>query len=91
VAQLLAVLHRLRDEGNTIVVIEHNLDVIKTADWVIDLGPEGGDGGGRILATGTPEQIATHPESHTGRYLAPLLTPKALSPKADRKTAAAQV
>ena len=69
IEQLLAVLHRLRDEGNTIVVIEHNLDVIKTADWVIDLGPEGGDGGGQIVAAGTPEQIAAHPASHTGRYL----------------------
>src|SRR6202008_110817 len=70
VEQLLRVLHRLRDEGNTIVVIEHNLDVIKTADWVIDLGPEGGDGGGRIVATGTPEQLAARKESHTGQYLA---------------------
>ncbi|MCU0765457.1 MAG: hypothetical protein MUF32_05530, partial [Burkholderiaceae bacterium] len=61
---------RLRDEGNTIVVIEHNLDVIKTADWVIDLGPEGGDGGGRIVAAGTPEELAKVPASHTGRYLA---------------------
>ncbi len=69
IEQLLAVLHRLRDEGNTIVVIEHNLDVIKTADWVVDLGPEGGDGGGQIVAAGTPEQIAAHPASHTGRYL----------------------
>ena len=69
IAQLLAVLHRLRDEGNTIIVIEHNLDVIKTADWVVDLGPEGGDGGGRILATGTPEQIAADESSFTGRYL----------------------
>ena len=69
IAQLLAVLHRLRDEGNTIIVIEHNLDVIKTADWVVDLGPEGGDGGGRILATGTPEQIAANESSFTGRYL----------------------
>jgi excinuclease ABC subunit A len=67
---LLAVLQRLRDEGNTIVVIEHNLDVIKTADWVIDLGPEGGDGGGRIVAAGTPEDLAKEPASHTGRYLA---------------------
>ena len=66
---LLDVLHRLRDAGNTVVVIEHNLDVIKTADWVIDLGPEGGDGGGRIIAAGTPEAIAGNPESHTGRYL----------------------
>jgi excinuclease ABC subunit A len=69
IAQLLAVLHRLRDEGNTIIVIEHNLDVIKTADWVVDLGPEGGDGGGRILAVGTPEDIAAAPGSHTGHYL----------------------
>ncbi|MFY9315667.1 MAG: excinuclease ABC subunit UvrA [Burkholderiales bacterium] len=67
---LLNVLHRLRDAGNTVVVIEHNLDVIKTADWVIDLGPEGGDGGGRIVASGTPEQVAAHPESHTGQNLA---------------------
>jgi excinuclease ABC subunit A len=73
VEQLLRVLHRLRDEGNTIVVIEHNLDVIKTADWVIDLGPEGGEGGGRIVATGTPEEIAAAPASWTGRFLAPLL------------------
>jgi excinuclease ABC subunit A len=73
IRQLLAVLHRLRDHGNTVVVIEHNLDVIKTADWVIDLGPEGGDGGGRILATGTPEEIARHADSHTGRFLKPVL------------------
>ena len=73
VAQLLDVLHRLRDEGNTIVVIEHNLDVIKTADWVIDLGPEGGDGGGEIIGSGTPEEIAANDRSHTGAYLRPLL------------------
>ncbi len=73
IKQLLAVLHRLRDDGNTIVVIEHNLDVIKTADWVVDLGPEGGNGGGRIIAEGTPEEVARHPDSHTGRYLARLL------------------
>ena len=73
VAQLLEVLHRLRDEGNTIVVIEHNLDVIKTADWVIDLGPEGGEGGGQVIATGTPERIAANPRSATGEYLKPLL------------------
>jgi excinuclease ABC subunit A len=66
---LLRVLHRLRDHGNTIVVIEHNLDVIKTADWVIDLGPEGGDGGGQVIAAGTPEQVADAPASYTGRYL----------------------
>jgi len=71
---LLNVLHRLRDAGNTVVVIEHNLDVIKTADWVIDLGPEGGDGGGRIVAAGTPEQVAAVPESHTGQYLGRVLT-----------------
>jgi len=70
---LLKVLHRLREHGNTVVVIEHNLDVIKTADWIVDLGPEGGAGGGRIIAAGTPEQVAATPESHTGRYLAPAL------------------
>ena len=69
IAQLLRVLERLRDEGNTIIVIEHNLDVIKTADWIVDLGPEGGDGGGRLVAAGTPEQVAAHASSHTGRYL----------------------
>ncbi len=73
IEQLLKVLHRLRDDGNTVVVIEHNLDVIKTADWVIDLGPEGGDRGGYIIATGTPEQIAKVPTSHTGRFLARML------------------
>ena len=69
VKHLLAVLHRLRDEGNTVIVIEHNLDVIKTADWVIDLGPEGGDGGGEIVAEGTPEQLSRASSSFTGRYL----------------------
>ncbi|WP_295541763.1 excinuclease ABC subunit UvrA [uncultured Thiohalocapsa sp.] len=73
VQHLLAVLHKLRDAGNTVVVIEHNLDVIKTADWIIDLGPEGGDKGGEIVAAGTPEQIAATDASHTGRFLAPLL------------------
>jgi excinuclease ABC subunit A len=73
---LLKVLHQLRDAGNTIVVIEHNLDVIKTADWLIDMGPEGGAGGGTVVGTGTPEDIAANPASHTGRYLAPLLTPQ---------------
>jgi excinuclease ABC subunit A len=73
IKQLLTVLHRLRDHGNTIVVIEHNLDVIKTADWIIDLGPEGGDGGGEIIAAGTPEQIADTDASHTGHFLAPYL------------------
>jgi len=74
VAQLLDVLHRLRDEGNTIVVIEHNLDVIKTADWLVDLGPEGGDSGGEVLVSGTPEVVAANTRSHTGAYLRPLLT-----------------
>ena len=69
IEQLLKVLTRLRDEGNTVIVIEHNLDVIKTADWVVDLGPEGGDGGGSIVAVGTPEQIAANRDSHTGHYL----------------------
>ena len=69
IQQLLDVLHRLRDRGNTVVVIEHNLDVIKTADWIIDLGPEGGSGGGQIIATGTPEQVAQNTLSHTGRFL----------------------
>ncbi|MBC7004426.1 excinuclease ABC subunit UvrA [Photobacterium sp. BZF1] len=73
IQQLLNVLHRLRDHGNTIVVIEHNLDVIKTADWIIDLGPEGGSGGGEIIATGTPEQVAQISGSHTARFLKPLL------------------
>jgi len=70
---LLRVLHQLRDAGNTIVVIEHNLDVIKTADWIIDMGPEGGAGGGTVVATGTPEAVAANPASYTGRYLMPLL------------------
>ena len=73
IEQLLAVLHRLRDHGNTIAVIEHNLHVIKTADWIIDLGPEGGDKGGEIIATGTPEQVARVKKSYTGKYLKPLL------------------
>jgi len=73
IEQLLKVLHRLRDDGNTVVVIEHNLDVIKTADWIVDLGPEGGDRGGEIIALGTPEQIARDKRSHTGRFLARVL------------------
>ncbi len=73
IRQLLEVLHRLRDGGNTVVIIEHNLDVIKTADWLIDLGPEGGSGGGQIIATGTPEAVAQNEASHTGRFLKPLL------------------
>ena len=73
VKQLLGVLHQLRDHGNTVIVIEHNLDVIKTADWIIDLGPEGGDGGGEIIASGTPEDVARQKNSYTGRFLAPVI------------------
>ncbi|MGH7960691.1 MAG: ATP-binding cassette domain-containing protein, partial [Candidatus Binatia bacterium] len=73
IQQLLDVLHRLRDHGNTVVVIEHNLDVIKTADWLVDLGPEGGSKGGQIIAVGTPEQVSEMKQSHTGFYLKPLL------------------
>ncbi len=73
IQQLLSVLHRLRDHGNTVVVIEHNLDVIKTADWIIDLGPEGGNKGGQIIASGTPEEVASNAQSHTGRFIKPML------------------
>ena len=76
--------HRLRDAGNSVVVIEHNLDVIKTADWVIDLGPEGGDGGGRVVAEGTPEQVASVRGSYTGRYLAPMLRGEKVMTRARR-------
>ena len=71
--QLLRVLHRLRDHGNTVVVIEHNLEVVKTADWIVDLGPEGGDRGGRVVAAGTPEAVSTNPRSHTGYHLSAML------------------
>ena len=87
IEQLLKVLHRLRDHGNTIVVIEHNLDVIKTADWVIDLGPEGGTGGGTILGVGTPEEIAALPGSYTGHFLAPLIGLPTASAGADTRPA----
>ncbi|KPK61483.1 MAG: excinuclease ABC subunit A [Gammaproteobacteria bacterium SG8_31] len=83
IAQLLHVLHRLRDHGNTVVVIEHNLDVIKTADWIIDLGPEGGDGGGRVIAEGSPEQVAASERSYTGQFLARTLDRDA--PKKDSR------
>jgi excinuclease ABC subunit A len=82
---LLKVLHRLRDQGNTVIVIEHNLDVIKTADWIVDLGPEGGDGGGTVVAQGTPEEVADNPASHTGHYLRQVLGKR----PAARKTATA--
>ena len=93
VAKLLEVLHELVDTGNTVTVIEHNLEVIKTADWIIDIGPEGGDGGGEIVATGTPEDVAKVKRSHTGTYLATILkktatqkTPKTTTNKAAPKT-----
>ena len=89
IEHLLGVLHRLRDEGNTVVVIEHNLDVIKTADWVVDLGPEGGHRGGQIIATGTPEEIAANPASHTGRFLAKLL-PEGQAPRGSKPAAVAK-
>jgi excinuclease ABC subunit A len=86
VRKLLEVLHTLVDQGNTVVVIEHNMEVIKTADWILDLGPEGGDGGGRIVAEGTPEDIAANPDSYTGHFLAPLLE-RAAAPKRIRRRA----
>ncbi len=95
IEQLLSVLHSLRDRGNTIVVIEHNLDVIKACDWIVDLGPDGGDGGGQIIATGSPEQIAANEDSATGFYLKRFFktktTPKASVPKAKKKTAKKKV
>jgi excinuclease ABC subunit A len=93
VSKLLGVLHALVDQGNTVVVIEHNLDVIKTADHVIDLGPEGGAGGGEVVASGTPEEVAATPGSYTGQFLARLVSkrPKrAAATKTRRKTAAAR-
>ena len=73
VDKLIKILARLREGGNTVLVIEHNLDVIKTSDWIIDLGPEGGDKGGTVIACGTPEEIAAHPESYTGQFLKKIL------------------
>jgi excinuclease ABC subunit A len=73
IRKLLGVLEGLVDKGNTVIVIEHNLDVIKSADWIVDMGPEGGSGGGRVIAEGTPEQVAANRASHTGRFLAPIL------------------
>ena len=90
VRKLLEVLHALVNQGNTVLVIEHNLEVIKTADWILDMGPEGGDGGGVIVAEGTPEEVAASAESHTGRFLAPLLAGRALAaPEKKRKRASA--
>jgi excinuclease ABC subunit A len=90
VSKLLGVLHSLVDKGNTVIVIEHNLDVIKTADWIVDMGPEGGSGGGLVVAEGTPEEVAAVAESHTGEFLRPLLDVAVAPPKrAPRKTAAA--
>ena len=77
VAQLLDVLHELVDQGNAMIVIEHNLEVVKTADWIVDMGPEGGDAGGEVVTEGTPEQIARNANSYTGRYLKPVLGRKA--------------
>jgi excinuclease ABC subunit A len=82
IQQLLEVIHRLRDHGNTIIVIEHNLDVIKTADWIVDMGPEGGSGGGEIIACGTPEQVANCEHSFTGQYLKPVLAKNCSRPEA---------
>jgi excinuclease ABC subunit A len=82
---LLEVIHTLKKQGNTVVIIEHNLDVIKTADWLIDLGPNGGAGGGQIIATGTPEEVANHPASFTGKYLKPLLKKQANSSPIKKK------
>jgi len=73
IAKLLAAFRKLLAAGHTLLVIEHNLDVLKAADWIIDLGPDGGDAGGEVVAAGTPEQVAQHPTSHTGRYLKPVL------------------
>jgi excinuclease ABC subunit A len=96
VAKLLEVLHELVEQGNTVVVIEHNLEVIKTADWIIDLGPEGGDGGGEIVASGTPEDVAKEPRSYTGHYLAEMFKRRpgkapvaSIKPKAKTAKAAA--
>ncbi|MGE3288452.1 MAG: excinuclease ABC subunit UvrA [Pseudonocardia sp.] len=89
IRKLLLVINGLVDKGNTVVVIEHNLDVIKTSDWIVDMGPEGGSGGGTVVATGTPEQIAAHPTSYTGQFLRGLVAPEAASPKRRRPSAKA--
>jgi excinuclease ABC subunit A len=84
------VLHELVETGNTVVVIEHNLEVIKTADWIIDLGPEGGDGGGEIVAAGTPEDVARTPVSYTGAFLKPVLARRARERKNNKRIEAAE-
>ncbi|MBO6785014.1 MAG: hypothetical protein JJ899_17330, partial [Alphaproteobacteria bacterium] len=81
IRKLLEVLHELVDQGNTVIVIEHNLEVIKTADWILDLGPEGGDKGGELVACGTPEDICAEPRSYTGQFLAPYLPALEKKPK----------
>jgi excinuclease ABC subunit A len=90
VAKLLEVLHELVDQGNTVVVIEHNLEVIKTADWIVDMGPEGGDAGGEVVAVGTPEEIAASPQSYTGQYLKQVLKRRPSSKTAKRAAEAAE-
>jgi excinuclease ABC subunit A len=85
IRKLLGVLQGLVDKGNTVIVIEHNLDVIKTADWVVDMGPEGGSGGGLVIATGTPEEVAADESSHTGRFLRPVLQGRQVSSRRTRK------
>jgi excinuclease ABC subunit A len=92
IRKLLIVLQGLVDKGNSVIVIEHNLDVIKNADWIVDMGPEGGNGGGRVVAEGTPEQVAEVEDSHTGRFLAPILARSARTPQrptGSKRTAAA--
>ena len=88
VAKLLAAFRKLIEGGGSLLVIEHNLDVIKSADWVIDMGPEGGSGGGQVVATGTPEEIAANPASHTGHWLAPVLHPPTSKPEPELQTTA---
>jgi excinuclease ABC subunit A len=87
IRKLLLVLQGLADKGNTVIVIEHNLDVIKSADWIVDMGPDGGDGGGMVVAEGTPEDVAADPNSYTGQFLSPVLAGRATKPK---RTAAAK-
>ncbi len=89
-AKLLDVLHELVDQGNTVVVIEHNLEVIKTADWIVDLGPEGGDAGGHVVAIGTPEEIAANPASYTGHYLKQVLKRRPSSKAGGKRAAETQ-